>query len=115
MATRMTDQAVDARRMLAAAQPPKPDAAALWRRLAARLADILTVVFVVWAVVVLQVLWFMGQLSRAVHPRPWGTAFVPTMTIVALYAVYEIVFVRYNQGQTPGKDVFKIRVVTAAD
>ncbi|MGH9187144.1 MAG: RDD family protein [Acidimicrobiales bacterium] len=89
------------------ARPP----AVLWRRAAARAIDAATVFFVLWALVVLRVLWFMGELSERVDLEPWGRRFVATVTFVVFHAVYEVVFLTRNQGQTPGKDIMNIRVV----
>ena len=89
--------------------------AAVWRRAAARLVDAAVVFFVLWMLVVLRVLWFMGSLSDDVDPEPWGSAFVPTVVFVALFLVYEVVYVAYNRGQTPGKELLKVRVVRRSD
>lgn len=89
--------------------------AAIWRRAAARAADAAVVFFVLWALSVLQVLWFVGPLSESVAPEPWGRAFVATAIFVGLLLIYEIVYVTWNQGQTPGKERFKVRVVRHAD
>src|ERR1700736_114131 len=56
--------------------PPAP----LWRRPAARLTDVLIVFFLVWAMMILQILWFLRDLSQSIRPGPWGPAFVPTVT-----------------------------------
>jgi uncharacterized RDD family membrane protein YckC len=77
--------------------------------------DAAVVFFVLWTLVVLRVLWFMGSLSDDVHPEPWGRAFVPTVAFVALFLAYEVVYLAYNRGQTPGKELLKVRVVRAAD
>lgn len=66
-----------------------------------------------WALVVLQVFWFMDELSGRVDPEPWGRAFVATVTFVVLHGVYEVTFLTLNQGQTPGRDLLRIRVVPA--
>ncbi len=85
--------------------------AALWRRGAARATDLATVLFVQWALTVLHVLWFVPALSERVAPAPWGEAFVVTVLFVLLTAVYETVFMRWNNGRTPGKDVWHVKVV----
>jgi uncharacterized RDD family membrane protein YckC len=92
---------------VAVAHPP----AALWRRAAARLVDAAVVFFVLWALVVLRVLWFMGSLSDEVTPEPWGTAFVPTLAFVILFFFYESAYLAYNRGQTAGNELLKVRVV----
>jgi uncharacterized RDD family membrane protein YckC len=85
--------------------------AAWWRRAAARLVDAAVVFFVLWMLVVLRVLWFMGSLSDDVAPEPWGHAFVPTVAFVVLFVAYDAAYVAYNRGQTPGKELLKVRVV----
>jgi uncharacterized RDD family membrane protein YckC len=85
--------------------------ASWWRRTAARLVDAAVVFFVLWTLVVLRVLWFMGPLSDDVTVEPWGHAFVPTVAFIVLFVVYESVYVAYNRGQTPGKELLKVRVV----
>jgi uncharacterized RDD family membrane protein YckC len=92
-----------------AADPQRP-LAAVWRRAAARAIDAATVFFLLWALVVLHVLWFMDDASNHVAPRPWGRGFVATVTFVVLAAAYEVLFLTRNQGRTPGKDILKIRV-----
>jgi uncharacterized RDD family membrane protein YckC len=83
----------------------------LARRVAARAIDAATVFFLLWALVVVRVLWFMDFLSDRVDPEPWGRAFVATATFVVFSAVYEVIFLVHNKGQTPGKDIMKVRVV----
>jgi uncharacterized RDD family membrane protein YckC len=84
------------------------------RRALARAADAVTVFAVLWVLVVLQILWFMDDLSDRVAPEPWGRAFAATATYVVLAAAYEVVFLRWNRGVTPGKDLTKLRVVARA-
>lgn len=95
------------------AEPRAHPPAELWRRAAARLLDAAVVFFVLWVLVVLRVLWFMGELAEDVAPEPWGTAFVPTVAFVALFLAYEVTYLVRNQGQTPGKELLKVRVVPA--
>jgi uncharacterized RDD family membrane protein YckC len=85
--------------------------AVLWRRAAARLLDAAVVFFVLWALVVLRVLWFMGPLAEDVDPQPWGTAFAPTVAFVVLSFAYEVVYLVRNEGRTPGKERLGVRVV----
>jgi uncharacterized RDD family membrane protein YckC len=92
------------------ALPDRPTAA-LWRRGTARAIDMVTVFFVLWALVVSHVFWFMGDLSDRVDPSPWGRAFVATLTYLVMYIVYEVVFLTRSMGQPPGRDVMKVRVV----
>jgi uncharacterized RDD family membrane protein YckC len=99
----------------APAEPRAYPPAALWRRAAARLMDAAVVFFVLWVLVVLRLLWFMGSLSDDVDPRPWGRAFVPTVAFVVMFLAYEVVYLVRNQGQTPGKELLKVRVVRAAN
>ncbi len=89
--------------------------APLWRRGLARLVDLATVFFVLWTLVVLQLLWFMHELSIRVDPAPWGRAFAPLVVFVVLSAVYDVVFLRWNAGQTPGKQLMRVRVVHRSD
>lgn len=65
-----------------------------------------------WAAVVSHLFWFMGSLSDRFQPEPWGRAFVPTCTFVVLHGIYEWMFHVHNNGQTPGKDIMKLRLVT---
>jgi uncharacterized RDD family membrane protein YckC len=85
----------------------------VWRRGLARATDLATVLFVQWALTVLHVFWFVGPLSERVAPAPWGEAFVPTVLFVVLSGIYEVVFLRWNRGRTPGKDAWHVKVVTA--
>jgi uncharacterized RDD family membrane protein YckC len=71
--------------------------------------------FVQWALTVLHVLWFVPALSERVAPAPWGEAFVVTVLFVLLTGVYEVVFMRWNHGRTPGKDAWHVRVVCGGD
>jgi uncharacterized RDD family membrane protein YckC len=81
------------------------------RRAVARAADALTVFAVLWVLVVLQILWFMDEVSERVDPEPWGRAFPATVAYVVLAVAYEVVFLRWNRGVTPGKDMARLRVV----
>ena len=92
-----------------AVRPPAP----LWRRAGARLVDALTVFFLLWLLVVVRILWFMDDLSEAVDPDPWGRAFVATVLFTVLVTAYDVVFTRWDRGQTPGRDLFDVRVVPA--
>lgn len=83
----------------------------VWPRVLARLIDAGTVLAVLWALVVVRVLWFMDAASDALAPEPWGRGFVVTLCFVVLSALYEVVFLVWNKGQTPGKDIMGIRVV----
>jgi len=92
----------------------RPSAAA-WRRGLARALDALTIFFILWALAVIQVLWFIGDLSREIAPSPWGRAFVPTLLFAGCLLLHEAYFVRKNEGQTPGMDVCGIRVISNGD
>jgi len=81
------------------------------RRVVARVADAATIFFLMWALSLLRVFWFIPSWSDDVDPDPWGRAFVATVTFVVLYVVYEVVFLHWNKGQTPGRDWMDVRVV----
>lgn len=85
--------------------------AAVWRRVAARVMDAAAVITAMWTLIVLHVFWFMGSLSARLDPEPWGRSFVPILTFVVMYAAYEGIFLVRSHGQTPGKDIFNVRVV----
>jgi uncharacterized RDD family membrane protein YckC len=95
------------------ASTPDPQPALVWRRVAARATDLATVLFVQWALTILHIFWFVDAASTRYQPAPWGRAFVSVVLFVTLSAVYEVVFVRWNAGRTPGKDVWRIKIVTA--
>jgi uncharacterized RDD family membrane protein YckC len=97
------------------AAPPDLVAAALWRRLLARGLDVFTVFFLLWMLVVVRVFWFVDGLADRFHPDPWGRALVPLVLFVVMSAVYEVVFVHWNNGQTPGKQHFGVRAGTGPD
>lgn len=86
--------------------------ASLQRRLAAKIIDALTVLSALWAAIVLHILWFFGELVDKHQPEPWGRRFVTTVAFVLAWAVYEWAFLVHSQGQTPGKDIMKLRVVS---
>ena len=86
----------------------------LARRFGARLLDAATVFAILFALVVVRVLWFMDTAAGRFDPQPWGRAFAPTVTFVVLHAVYELVFT-IARGQTPGKDRLDLRVESRAD
>ncbi len=89
--------------------------AELWRRALARMLDALTVFFLLWALSVTQVLWFVTDLARRFAPPPWGQAFVPTVVFAVCVAAHEAYFVHYNHGQTPGMDTCHIRVIGTSE
>lgn len=77
----------------------------------ARTIDLAIVATLLWTLVLFQVLWFMDRLSRHVDPDPWGRWFAPTVAFCVIFAVFEVLFLVRNRGQTPGKDLMKLRVV----
>src|SRR5262249_4696819 len=89
--------------------------AARWRRTAARATDLATGLVVQWGLAPLHAFWFVPVLSQQVAPAPWGEAFVATVLFVILTGVYEVAFMRWNDGRTPGKDAWHIRVVCVSD
>jgi uncharacterized RDD family membrane protein YckC len=95
--------------------PARPAAAPLWRRAIARLLDVLTVFFLLWGMVVLHVVWFLGDLSARFAPEPWGQLFVATIMFTILHGIYEVSFLTRNGGQTPGKELCRVRVVRLDD
>ena len=88
-----------------------PDALNLpLRRLAARLLDQLTVLTVQFILTIGFLFGVIGDLTDRYHPSPWGRSFVALIFHIILTAIYEIVFIT-RRGQTPGKDLLKLRVV----
>jgi uncharacterized RDD family membrane protein YckC len=92
---------------LAARQPP------MWRRLMARLVDVVAVATWVFALSIAHVFIHLQLWSETVAPAPWGNWFLATITFTLVYALYEIVFIS-RTGATPGKDLLGIKVVDAA-
>ena len=86
----------------------------LWRRLAARLLDQLTVLSVQFILTVGFFFGVVGDLTDRFHPDPWGRSLVALVIYVVLTGVYEITFVSLR-GQTPAKDLLKLRVVRVDD
>lgn len=82
-----------------------------WRRLVARLVDAFTVFFLTFAIVIVFLVSFMDRLSDAVDPEPWGRALMATLLYIAVTFVYEVVFIS-QRGQTPGKDLLDLKVVS---
>jgi uncharacterized RDD family membrane protein YckC len=91
----------------AQAQPP------MWRRLAARVIDMVAVATWVWTLAIAHIFIHLQLWSNEVTPEPWGNWFLTTITFVVCYAAYEIVFVS-RTGATPGKDLMGLQVVDAA-
>lgn len=82
----------------------------LWRRAAARVVDLVTVLFVNLALVLGGLASVVDSASTRWAPEPWGRALVATIAYSAILLVYEVVFLALR-GQTPGKDLFNLKVV----
>ena len=89
--------------------------AAVWRRVLARLIDAITVFFIQWMLTVIQLLWFMDDVSTRWQPDPWGRATAAVLAYVFFHFVYTMVFLRWNEGQTPAMDLLKLRAVRTKD
>jgi uncharacterized RDD family membrane protein YckC len=87
--------------------------AAMWRRLMARVVDLVAVATWVFALSITHIFIHLQLWSDSVAPEPWGNWFLAMATIVVAYAAYEICFVA-KTGATPGKDFMGIHVVDAA-
>jgi uncharacterized RDD family membrane protein YckC len=85
-----------------------------WRRIAARLLDALTVFWLLFAFVVTGIAFWVQPLAEQIDPGPWNRAFVSTLTYAAFFVLYEVVFLA-ARGQTPGKDVMRIKVIRIQD
>ena len=89
--------------------------AAVWRRALARLIDAITVFFIQWMFTVIQILWFMDDVSNRWQPEPWGRATAAILGYIFFHFVYTMVFLRWNEGQTPAMDLMKLRAVRTKD
>ena len=89
--------------------------AAVWRRALARLIDAITVFFIQWMLTVIQLLWFMDDVSSRWQPEPWGRATAAILGYIFFHFVYTMVFLRWNKGQTPAMDLMKLRAVRTKD
>ncbi len=89
--------------------------AAVWRRALARIIDAVTVFFIQWMLTVVQILWFMDDLSTQWQPDPWGRATAAILGYIFFHFVYTIVFLRWNEGQTPAMDLLNLRAVRTKD
>ena len=89
--------------------------AAVWRRALARLIDAITVFFIQWMLTVIQLLWFMDDVSTRWQPEPWGRATSAMLAYVFFHFVYTMVFLRWNEGQTPAMDLLNLRAVRTKD
>jgi uncharacterized RDD family membrane protein YckC len=85
-----------------------------WRRILARMLDALTVFWLLFALVVTGLAFWVQPLAEQLDPGPWHRAFVSTLTYAGLFVLYEVVFLA-ARGQTPGKDVMKIKVIRVRD
>ncbi|MXZ79030.1 MAG: RDD family protein [Acidimicrobiia bacterium] len=89
--------------------------AAVWRRALARIIDAVTVFFIQWMLTVIQLLWFMDDVSTRWQPEPWGRATAAILGYIFFHFVYTMVFLRWNEGQTPAMDLMKLRAVRTKD
>ncbi len=89
--------------------------AAVWRRVLARLMDAVTVFFIQWMLTIIQLLWFMDSVSNRWQPDPWGRASAALLGYVFFHFVYTMVFLRWNEGQTPAMDLMNLRAVRTRD
>ena len=89
--------------------------AAVWRRALARIIDAVTVFFIQWMLTVIQLLWFMDDVSSRWQPEPWGRATAAILGYIFFHFVYTMVFLRWNEGQTPAMDLMKLRAVRTED
>jgi len=92
---------------------PSPHVGALWRRAAAFVADLVTVVFINLALVLVGGAALVDAAADRWSPEPWGRSFVPTLVYAVIFAVYETAFVAVR-GQTPGMDLVDLKVVVPA-
>lgn len=89
--------------------------APIWRRVAARATDLVVVFFIQFMLVVVQIFWFMDDVSQRYDFEPWGRSFMASMIFIGLYGIYEIFFHTFAGGQTPGKILLEIEVVRHQD
>lgn len=92
---------------------PHPGFAAPWRRAAAWLVDVVTVLFVNLALVLIGGAPLVDAAVERWSPEPWGDSFVPTVLFATLFLVYETTFVAVR-GQTPGMDLLGTKVVVTS-
>jgi uncharacterized RDD family membrane protein YckC len=84
--------------------------APMWRRAAALGLDWLAMWTVLFALQVIGVAVWVSEHSETITPAPWGSAFLAIITVAGFYTAMSIVCVA-KLGQTPGMDVFGVRVV----
>lgn len=94
-------------------RPHPPGSAAPWRRAAAWLADVVTVLFINLAFVLIGGAALVDAAVTRWSPDPWGDSFVPTLLYAAIFLAYETTFVAVR-GQTPGMDLVDIEVVVTS-
>ncbi len=107
--------------------PPQPEYGAVpfWRRAAAFVLDSLVVLSVQLALTIMGILWYVRSTADVVDgrevvtaqyptPSPWGIDFGPAMTFIGLAIFYEVIFL-WRRGQTPAKELLKIRVTRVSD
>lgn len=107
--------------------PPEPEygAVPLWRRAAAFALDSLVVLCIQLAFTIMGVFWYIRSTTDVVDgrdvvtaryptPSPWGIDFAPLMTFIGLAILYEVIFV-WKRGQTPAKELLKIKVTRVSD
>ncbi|WP_419918122.1 RDD family protein [Candidatus Poriferisocius sp.] len=110
-----TEELPEGRRMVAGPGGNPYPVAVLWRRVLARLIDAITVFFIQWMLTVIQLLWFMDSVSSRWQPEPWGRATAAVLAYIFFHFVYTMVFLRWNEGQTPAMDLMKLRAVRTTD
>lgn len=91
-------------------RPHPPGSAAPWRRAAAWLADVVTVLFINLAFVLIGGAALVDAAVSRWSPEPWGDSFVPTVVYAAIFLAYETTFLAVR-GQTPGMDLVDVEVV----
>lgn len=84
---------------------------ALWRRIGARAVDGFLVLFIALGLVVMGFAGVMAAATRSVAPQPWGTGFAALAFHTTVWLLYEVFFTA-ARGQTPGKDLCNIKVVS---
>jgi len=85
--------------------------AAIWRKALARIIDAIAVFFLQWMLTIIQVLGFMENVSTRWQPEPWGRYTAAILVYIFFHFVYTVVFLRWNEGQTPAMDLLKLRAV----
>lgn len=107
--------------------PPEPEygAVPLWRRAVAFALDSLVVLTLQLALTVIGIIWYARARTEVIDgrdvvtapypmPDPWGVDFGPLMTFIGLALFYEVIYI-WKRGQTPAKELMKIRVTRVSD